>query len=127
LSSAFRQPIREAPRTGSRPTQQLLGRDPRPDGIFCFNDEAATGALRAILGGGLRIPDDIAVIGVGNMTNTDFLKVPLTTIDQNSVEIGRNAANAALALIAKTTMRAHFQANLVAVRLIERASTLRIE
>ncbi len=61
------------------------------------------------------------------MTNTDFLKVPLTTIDQNSVEIGRNAANAALALIAKTTMRAHFQANLVAVRLIERASTLRIE
>jgi LacI family transcriptional regulator len=109
---------------GFEAMQQLLRRDPPPDGIFCFNDEAATGALRAILDAGLRIPEDMAVIGVGNMTNTDFLKVPLTTIDQNSIEMGRNAAVTALELIAKTTMRTHSEVNIVPIRLIERASTL---
>lgn len=106
-------------------TQRLLACNPQPDGIFCFNDEAATGSLRAILNAGLRIPEDIAVIGVGNMTNTDFLKVPLTTIDQNSFEIGRNAALTALELIAVKAETANSDATLVEVRLIERASTLR--
>lgn len=110
---------------GFEAMQQLFGRDPRPDGVFCFNDEAATGALRAILGEGLRIPEDLAVIGVGNMTNTDFLKVPLTTIDQNSIEMGRSAALTALDLMGQTTVRTHSELNLVGVRLIERASTLR--
>jgi LacI family transcriptional regulator len=106
-------------------TRRLLGCDPRPDGIFCFNDEAATGTLRAILDAGLRIPEDIAVIGVGNMTNTDFLKVPLTTIDQNSFEMGRHAALTALDLIATRTVETHLESKLVPVRLIERASTSR--
>jgi LacI family transcriptional regulator len=110
---------------GFEATQRLLACDPRPDGIFCFNDEAATGTLRAILNAGLRIPEDIAVIGVGNMTNTDFLKVPLTTIDQNSSEMGRNAALTALELIATRTLRTHCDEKLVPVRLIERASTRR--
>jgi LacI family transcriptional regulator len=110
---------------GFEVTHRLLACDPRPDGIFCFNDEAATGSLRAILNAGLRVPEDIAVIGVGNMTNTDFLQVPLTTIDQNSFEIGRNAALAALELIATKTVTTHSDVKLVSVRLIERASTLR--
>jgi LacI family transcriptional regulator len=110
---------------GFEAAQRLLGCDPPPDGIFCFNDEAATGTLRAILDAGLRIPEDIAVIGVGNMTNTDLLKVPLTTIDQNSFEMGRNAALTALELIERKTVQTHSEAKLVPVRLIERASTLR--
>ncbi len=109
---------------GFEATQTLLAHGPRPDGIFCFNDEAATGALRAILEAGLRVPQDIAVIGVGNMTNTDFLKVPLTTIDQNSHEIGRNAALAALDLIATRAVRTHSDPQLAPVTLIQRASTL---
>jgi LacI family transcriptional regulator len=112
---------------GYEATQRLLGLDPRPDGIFCFNDEAATGALRAILDGGLRIPEDVAVIGVGNMTNTDFLKVPLTTIDQNSFEMGRNAALIALELIATRRVQTHSDAKLVPIRLIERTSTSRAD
>ncbi len=110
---------------GFEATQRLLACKQRPDGIFCFNDEAATGTLRAILDAGLRIPEDIAVIGVGNMTNTDFLKVPLTTIDQNSFEMGKQAALAALDLIASRSIETHTDPKLVPVRLIERASTSR--
>ena len=47
-----------------------------PDGVFCFNDGVAAGALKAILEAGLRVPDDIAVIGAGNLLYTDFLRVP---------------------------------------------------
>jgi LacI family transcriptional regulator len=108
---------------GFEATQRLLACNPRPDGIFCFNDEFATGTLRAILDRGLRIPEDIAVIGVGNMTNTDFLKVPLTTIDQNSFEMGQTAALTALDLIASRSGPPHSDPKLVPVRLIERAST----
>jgi len=108
---------------GFEATQRLLACNPPPDGIFCFNDESATGTLRSILDHGLRIPEDIAVIGVGNMTNTDFLKVPLTTIDQNSFEMGQTAALTALDLIASMSGPPHSEPKLVPVRLIERAST----
>ena len=43
--------------------QQLLKGRPRPDGVFCFNDPVAVGAVRAILESGLSIPEDIAIVG----------------------------------------------------------------
>ena len=59
------------------------------------------------------------------MTNTDFLKVPLTTIDQNSFEMGQTAALTALDLIASRSGPPHADSKLVPVRLIERASTFK--
>src|SRR5262249_12273724 len=52
---------------GYRATMKLLALPERPDGIFCFNDPIAIGAMNAILGKGLRIPEDIALIGSGNL------------------------------------------------------------
>jgi LacI family transcriptional regulator len=71
---------------------RLLALPERPDAVFCFNDLAALGASRAILKAGLRIPADIALIGVANMPHLDMLGVPLSTIDQSSVQIGDRAA-----------------------------------
>ena len=48
--------------------------------------------MRAIAEAGLRIPQDIAVVGAGNVHYSDFLAVPLTTVDQGTVQIGRQAA-----------------------------------
>jgi LacI family transcriptional regulator len=42
---------------------------------------------------GLKVPDDIAVVGAGNVHYSDFLAVPLTTVDQGTSEIGKRAAN----------------------------------
>lgn len=79
--------------------QTLLRLNPRPDGVFCYNDEVAIGALRAILKAGLDVPGDISVIGVDNIRFADLLRVPLSSIDQDSVRIGAEAAQLALKLI----------------------------
>jgi LacI family transcriptional regulator len=80
--------------------RQLLSSTPRPDGVFCFNDPVAIGAMRAILEAGLSIPKDIAVIGVANMRYSDMLRIPLSTVDQGTAEIGKQAADLLLASMA---------------------------
>jgi len=80
-------------------TQILLTQNPRPDGIFCYNDIAAYGAITAILDAGLRIPEDISVIGCGNLLYNKFLHVPLTSVDQQTAVIGQRAAKLALQII----------------------------
>ena len=81
-----------ADEAGYRAALQLLQLDQRPDGIFCFNDPVAIGAMKAILEKGLRIPEDIALIGSGNLHFDNLLRVPLSTIDQCSEMIGETAA-----------------------------------
>jgi LacI family transcriptional regulator len=61
--------------------------------VFCYNDPVAAGAIKAILEAGLRVPEDIAVIGAGNVHYSDLLRVPLSTIDQSSSTIGETAAD----------------------------------
>ena len=80
-------------------TQILLGQNPRPDGIFCYNDLAAYGAISAILNAGLRVPEDVSVIGCGNLLYNKFLGVPLTSVDQQTAAIGQRAAKLALQLL----------------------------
>jgi LacI family transcriptional regulator len=70
----------------------LLARKVRPDGVFCFNDPVAVGAMRAILEAGLSVPQDVALVGVANMRYSDVLSVPLTTVDQGAAAIGQQAA-----------------------------------
>jgi LacI family transcriptional regulator len=85
--------------SGYRAAQTLLRCDPIPDGIFCFNDPVALGAMRAILDHGLRIPQDIALVGCANLPYDDFLRVPLTSVDQQSLLIGQRAAKLAMAVV----------------------------
>ena len=85
--------------SGYQAMQQLLQQRPRPDGVFCYNDPVAAGAIKAILEAGLNVPRDIAVIGAGNVHYSDLLRVPLSTIDQSSLNIGRSAAELLLARI----------------------------
>lgn len=77
----------------------LLDRDPRPDGVFCYNDLLAIGAIEATSELGLSVPDDVAVIGCGNLHYGGYLRVPLSSIDQHSSEIGQRAADIVLDLI----------------------------
>ena len=65
----------------------------------CYNDPVAAGALKAALEAGLRVPDDIAVVGAGNVHYSDLLRVPLSTVDQNSTAIGETSADLLLEII----------------------------
>ena len=79
--------------------RQLLQRTPRPDAIFCHNDPIAIGAMNVILDAGLRIPEDIALVGCGNLNYNEWLRVPLTSIDQRSHLIGQRAGEILLGMI----------------------------
>lgn len=76
-------------KTGYWTMKKLLESSPRPDGVFCYNDPVAIGATKALLEAGLRVPEDVAVVGAGNVHYSDALAVPLSTIDQKTREIGR--------------------------------------
>jgi len=78
--------------SGYEATRQLLSLKTPPDAIFGYNDPTAAGALKAILEAGIRIPEQIKVIGAGNVHYSDLLRVPLSTVDQASTRIGQQAA-----------------------------------
>ncbi|HVW83606.1 MAG TPA: LacI family DNA-binding transcriptional regulator [Bryobacteraceae bacterium] len=104
--------------------KELLALAEPPDAVFCFNDPAALNAMKAVLEAGLRIPEDVAIVGSGNIRHADFLRVPLTSIDQNSVAIGERAAKLALSLIeSKTAQKA--KTILLEPRLVVRQSSMR--
>ena len=84
---------------GADAMRRLLSLKPRPDGVFCFNDPMAMGAMNYALDQGVCIPEDIAVIGCGNLHYDDALRVPLSSINQHSRRIGREAARIALGIL----------------------------
>jgi len=84
---------------GAEAMRLLLNRDPRPDGVFCYNDPLAIGAMNAIFDAGLKIPDDIALIGCGNLHYDSCLRVPLSSINQHSQQIGQKVGKLVLSLI----------------------------
>jgi LacI family transcriptional regulator len=85
---------------GAEAMKILLERDSRPDGVFCFNDPLAVGAMKAIHQAGLRIPEDIAIIGCGNLHYDEMLRVPLSSIEQHSRKLGEQAGELVLSLMA---------------------------
>jgi LacI family transcriptional regulator len=89
----------ESRQRGAEAMSQLLNLTPAPDGVFCFNDPLAMGAMNYVLDRGLRIPQDVAVIGCGNLHYDDCLRVPLSSIDQHSRQIGEEAARVALGIL----------------------------
>ena len=60
--------------------------------MFAANDPSAIGAMKAIWEAGLKVPDDIAVVGAGDVIHRDLLRVPLTTVGWSRSELGREAA-----------------------------------
>jgi len=108
---------------GYRAMRRLMALSPRPDGVFCYNDPTAMGAMKAALEAGLRVPDDVAMVGCGNVAYADFMRVPLTSVDQQSKAIGESAARLALDLLEKPAVRV--KQILFQPKLVERASSRR--
>lgn len=77
---------------GYAAAQKLLGRKSRPTALFCQNDQVAIGAMRAALDLGLRIPQELSVVGFDDIPVAPFAAVPLTTVRQPVAEIAERAA-----------------------------------
>jgi len=114
-------------RNGVAALRRLLLLDRPPDGIFCYNDVVATGVIAEALRKGIAVPADLAVIGCGNMHYDTEIRVPLSSIDQRSAEIGQRAARLTLDILAakaaKTTL--DFREIILQPRLAARESTAR--
>ncbi|NLO82360.1 MAG: LacI family transcriptional regulator [Clostridiales bacterium] len=79
--------------------KSMLERGIIPDAIFATSDPRAIGAIRAIKDCGLRVPDDISVIGFDDLDISLYIDPPLTTVSQPLYEMGREAARKLINLI----------------------------
>src|SRR4051794_16057830 len=120
----------ETKQRGAEAMSRLLNLRKAPDGVFCFNDPLAMGAMNCALDRGIRIPEDLAVIGCGNLHYDDSLRVPLSSIDQRSRQIGQEAARIALGILnSKVPLRSEsiiLQPELIVRRSTERSGSKRV-
>jgi LacI family transcriptional regulator len=86
---------------GSAAMSALLDLPDRPTAVFCANDVMAIGALDAAFGRRLKVPDDLAVVGVDDIEAAALLRPSLTTIRIPALEIGRTAGTLLLDRLAQ--------------------------
>lgn len=84
--------------------QQLLGLSPLPEAVFAANDQMAIDAILAIRDRGLRVPEDIAVVGFDDIPLASYVVPSLTTVRQPAYELGYRAARAVLEALKEATV-----------------------
>jgi LacI family transcriptional regulator len=105
----------------------LLERVPHPTGIVAYNDLMAIGAMRAIRDHGLRVPADVSLVGFDDVAFAAYVEPPLTTLRQESAEMGRWAVATLTARIKAAHGEGHApipgERRVIPVQLVVRAST----
>jgi LacI family repressor for deo operon, udp, cdd, tsx, nupC, and nupG len=85
--------------SGATETRVFLASPNPPTAVFCFSDEMAMGALRAIADLGLTCPADVSVIGFDDISYSQYLRPALTTIAQPMEDIGRETVKLLLGIL----------------------------
>nr|WP_284150459.1 LacI family DNA-binding transcriptional regulator [Curvibacter sp. CHRR-16] len=86
--------------SGQVAANQVLAMDNRPTAVFASNDKSAMGLIYGLQQGGLRIPQDISVVGFDDMPGSAHIYPGLTTVSQPLADMGRAAVNSLLAHMA---------------------------
>jgi DNA-binding LacI/PurR family transcriptional regulator len=84
---------------GARAAAQLLAESPHATAVQAFNDRVAIGAASLFLDRGLKIPEDMSVVGFGNVLLSQYFRVPLTTVRQPKFRLGAAAVESMLKLL----------------------------
>jgi DNA-binding LacI/PurR family transcriptional regulator len=111
---------------GQELAQKVLRDHPKVTAIFAANDVMAFGAARAILSRGLRIPDDISLVGFDNIEFSSVMHPPLTTVHQPKYEMGQAAVEILLRMARDKDKQAP-EHRLLGVEWVERQSTKEME
>jgi LacI family transcriptional regulator len=108
-------------RPGREAALRLLELSERPTAIFAFNDNIAIGAIQAARARGLRVPEDISIVGFDDVEHATIVTPMLTTVRQPLAEMGRTAVS----LLNRLLERQHFETLHIelATRLVVREST----
>jgi len=102
--------------------RRLLDVTPRVTAVFAANDPTAIGAMKAIWDAGLRVPEDVAIVGAGDIAHGDILRVPLTTVSWSRQALGQRAAELLLDQI-ENHPRGPFRRVIVPPELVVRESS----
>lgn len=86
-------------RAGYDLTRKLLAMENRPTAVFAANDEMAIGAVKAAKEFGLRVPDDLSVVGFDDIPLSTLVEPALTTIHQPKYDIGTHSMNMLLDMV----------------------------
>ncbi|MEN0002992.1 MAG: LacI family DNA-binding transcriptional regulator [Bacteroidota bacterium] len=105
--------------------EQLLQLHPLPDAIFAASDFAAVGAMQLAKEKGLRIPQDLGIVGFANEPFTDLVEPRMSTVEQHSAQMGELAAETLLANIQKQEPDLVPKKLVLTPSLITRASSVR--
>ncbi|MDQ4114377.1 MAG: LacI family DNA-binding transcriptional regulator [Actinomycetota bacterium] len=81
-----------------------LARDPSVTAVFAANDSMALGVIRALHEAGLRVPQDVSVVGFDDVPDAAYLWPPLTTVRQDFASLGELAVEVAITAIADGTV-----------------------
>jgi DNA-binding LacI/PurR family transcriptional regulator len=109
---------------GMRCMEQLLAMPELPTAIMCSNDMTAIGALRVLARAGLRVPEDISLIGFDDIHLAEFVNPPLTTVRMSRNDLARAAFGALRSIAADQEQGAHHHREWkVSTALIVRQST----
>ena len=84
--------------------ERLMGRHPSFSAVFCANDQTAYGARLAMFRRGVRVPEDVSLVGFDDLPTSSYMTPPLTTVRQPTYEIGRLAAQGIVQMIRKQTV-----------------------
>ncbi len=106
---------------------QVLRLRPLPDGLFITNDMAAAVCMQILNEAGIRVPDDIAIVGFNNDPVGRLITPALTTIDYPGFEIGRTAAASLLDHLSGRKKAERGSTSIVPSALIVRGSSLKCQ
>ncbi len=84
---------------GEKAALQMLHENPGATAIQAFNDLVALGAANVLLNQGVKIPQDMSVVGFGNILAAEYFRVPLTTVRQPKARLGTAAIETMLKLL----------------------------
>jgi DNA-binding LacI/PurR family transcriptional regulator len=122
LHSDYEQKGDWSPESGYTAMQQLLSLPNPPTAVFVCNDLMAIGAMEAVEQRGLRIPDDVAIVGFDDIPTASWVSPRLSTIAQNPREMGEYLANALFERI-QGKYNGPSRRNEIPLHFIEREST----
>lgn len=105
--------------------KHFMGLPEPPDALFAINDPTAIEAMKVICSLGLRIPEDIAIVGFGNNYGSDFITPGLTTVNVPVREIGQTAMNLLLSMVSKDPSQWKAVTKVLSTELIVRASSVK--
>jgi LacI family transcriptional regulator len=105
---------------GRQAIERVLTLKIRPDAVICFSDNVALGLLEACIQHGIRVPQDLAVIGYADLQFAGMLKVSLTTVRQPKFLLGQRAVELLVKCMDK---KKHSEQIVLPVELIVREST----